>query len=258
MIPVSENFKKEMLNVSRNPKSFVILGDDMFIYDDFDYLPKDGWPPGDPDLISWSIDQNLNGQIIGSFPAKMLTLKVINPNNKYDFENKTLKIFAGFKYDVQDEGETHAIIESVNLGEFFVLNVKNLDTKFESIVTAMDKIFLFEKEYFDPRPIDRKNTPTTLKEYLNFICAAVGCNSPTKDFPLLSNIFITKDPFEIIENDNLEYKNQITFREAISKMAENVGAFAFIAPNVDSLEFNFFHEKICDLIIQNYSQLEGI
>lgn len=149
---------------------------------------------GDNDLISFKVTAKAdsNGKPFGSVVKKQLDIEVFNENNKYDLENRQVKVSTGLAETTGNfcEWET-----------FNITQTKDTQTKGHAQYTGYDNMVRATTPYIDN--IDFGDSGITLYEFANEVVKQLGSTLgneelPNGDFIITGNPFTNNETLEVV------------------------------------------------------------
>lgn len=151
------------------------------------------------DLFEYSIDDTIDSEgFIGTFVKKKCTLEVLNKENKYMFDNKKIKVYAGLQYEDNTD-------EYVFLGTYMVAKASYDNVSYSSKLETYDLSTLF-----DVRFVNNVEYPCTVRKYVEECCKTVGVQLSADEFNL-QNMILEEQPY---------LPEGATFRDAIKQVAQ--------------------------------------
>ena len=149
---------------------------------------------GDNDLISFKVTAKAdsNGKPFGSVVKKQLDIEAFNENNKYDLENRQVKVSTGLAETTGNfcEWET-----------FNITQTKDTQTKGHAQYTGYDNMVRATTPYVDN--IDFGDSGITLYEFANEVVKQLGSTLgneelPNGDFIITGNPFTNNETLEVV------------------------------------------------------------
>ena len=193
MIQVSESYLNALKGYSFSPRSKIVVEGVEYLGNVIKTFPK---------------IKHQATSIMGCFPTKTLDFEIYNYNNDINFLNKEIEVYLGFFID----GETKWVKQGV-----FIPKEKNVETNISTKIINFkgveDKTQFLNSKYISNLNWDEKHTGL---EIIQEICINLGLSLFSEDFPLANYEF--KKP---------NFKENISYREVIAKLAEIGGAIAF-------------------------------
>lgn len=151
------------------------------------------------DLFEYSIDDTIDSEgFIGTFVKKKCTLEVLNKENKYAFDNRKIKVYAGLQYEDNTD-------EYVFLGTYVVTKASYDNVNYSSKLETYDLSTLF-----DVRFVNNVEYPCTIRKYVEECCKIVGVHLSADEFNL-QNMILEEQPY---------LPEGATFRDAIKQVAQ--------------------------------------
>lgn len=193
MIQVSESYLNALKGYSFSPKSKIVVDGVEYLGNVIKTFPK---------------IKHQATAIMGCFPAKTLDFEIYNYNNDINFLNKEIEVYVGLF--------TNNEIEWIKQGVFVPKeeNIEtNISTKTISFKSVEDKTQFLNSKYTSNLSWDEKHTGL---EIIQEICMKFHFELAAEDFPFANYAF--KKP---------NFKENISYREVIAKLAEIGGAIAF-------------------------------
>ena len=193
MIQVSESYLNALKGYSFSPKSKIVVDGVEYLGNVIKTFPK---------------IKHQATAIMGCFPAKTLDFEIYNYNNDINFLNKEIEVYVGLFINNE--------IEWIKQGIFVPKeeNIEtNISTKTISFKSVEDKTQFLNSKYTSNLSWDEKHTGL---EIIQEICMKFHFELAAEDFPFANYEF--KKP---------NFKENISYREVIAKLAEIGGAIAF-------------------------------
>ena len=195
MITVSQDYTDYLSNKAFSPYSKIIVDGVSYLGNVIKTFPK---------------IKHQATTITGSFPAKTVDFEIYDYNNNLDFQDKEIEVYKGYLIDDQ--------VEYVQQGVFIprAENItRNISTKVIKFQNVQDRTQLLDNAYESSLDYSEGQTHTGL-EIVQEICTRRGIT-------LLNNNFA----FYNYNFPQPNYKENITDREVISRLAEIGGETAF-------------------------------
>jgi len=192
---VSESFKHECKsNFATNRQGKIRIIEDALDIVGENYEGK---------LVDFSIEDmcSVNNKFLGTTVAKKISVKILNPNNEINLENKEIEVYVGSND------------EFIPMGNFIIdLPPENEEVKEKTSFIGYDYMIKFEIPYEDDNIY-----PINLKQFLENLCTKVGLTLGSETL-VNENFTISTNPFT----------NNETCRTVLSAIAELCGGFAKI------------------------------
>ena len=160
----------------------------------------------DDNLTDFKVEDNCyaNDKFIGNTIAKKITVKILNPNNEINLENKEISVKTGAIIDNTEE--------TVPFGNFIIEKPDTEELKEKTSFVGYDYMIKFNVAYKD-----RVTYPIALREYFEDLCNQVGLEAGNVDF-VNADYMVQGNPFT----------NNEDCRTVLSNIAQLAGGFARI------------------------------
>mgnify|MGYP001075855039 CR=1 FL=1 len=218
MLTTSDKWKENINRDDRQCRAYVSLSETIISDDLFNYKIKDSIYDED---------------FIGSFVKKRCDINVLNKQNKYDFDNKQLKVYAGLEYD--DESS-----EYLFLGTYIVTTATYDNVNYQSTLECYDLSTLFDVPYKSS-----VTYPCTIRQYLKACCDACNITLSNKSFNM-EDVVLNIEPY---------LDEGSTYRDAIRQIAKTCLSCAQIINDELVITTVLRTNKNSDFVLNDYFEL---
>ena len=163
-------------------------------------------------LIDFTIEDNCyaNDKFIGTAVGKTIKVKIFNPDNTIDLEDRTADVYVGM--DIEGTNE------EILMGRFIFDKNKTEEVKNKSEFTGSDAMIRFNQLYKDVIKFDNdRQYPISLYTYLQWLCNEVGV--------VLGNESIVNGDYQVLGN---AFTNNEDCKTVLSHIAQISGGIAKI------------------------------
>ena len=163
-------------------------------------------------LIDFTIEDNCyaNDKFIGTAVGKTIKVKIFNPDNTIDLEDRTADVYVGM--------DINGTNEEILMGRFIFNKNKTEEVKNKSEFTGSDAMIRFNQLYKDVIKLDNdRQYPISLYTYLQWLCNEVGV--------VLGNESIVNGDYQVLGN---AFTNNEDCKTVLSHIAQISGGIAKI------------------------------